>query len=264
MKVCILGWYSIEKFSKVPTLLLRREIRNNLTCRLIYDKYLQEITKYFLTIAFSPSDNFWILQTSRRTKKRIGFAAFLKLSPIISFYHQQNFVRVIKEYKKMVRESEKVLDEYLLKYPYFFDLCLELKYAEKEKWFSIYSQVCHMANCKSNEIIVGFLVASVGCEDYKFCPLWRNEPNIRKICLKKSAYIDFQTTLTHFMGLGIGWKLFSFAVEYLKRRFNRISTMVSNKKIEWFHQKIGSKRLATIPHYYPDKSSGKLYCYAVI
>jgi ribosomal protein S18 acetylase RimI-like enzyme len=244
--------------------MLKREIGKNLLCRIVPTDHLQEIVKYFLTITFSPSDNFWILKTSFPSKRIIGFGAFLKLSPTIRVFHQKNFKKVIENYKKMLENDANNLEKIVKEYPSFFDLCLKLAKMNEKEWFKVHMQTCRKAKCNSNEIIVGFLLSSVGCEDYSVCPLWRKNLTMRKICLQKTAYINFQTTLTHFRGLGIGWKLFEFSIDTLKKKFNRISTMISIRTIENFHKKIGSRKVSTIPHYYPNGGTGKLYCYNVI
>lgn len=242
-------------------------IDQNLDFRRI-ESNLEELERYFMAITFTPDDIYWICTSSRREpEEKIILGAFLNLSSEeINKYHKENF-KLVGENLRKFQEQKKVSINYVdkKKYP-IFSLIERLTTANKDLEKRIYDDICRKSGANSNEILIGVLAASVGCDEINFCSLVKEKSHWLHDCLNKTIYIDFQTTLEHFRGFGIGLKLITKGFEYYRvyskvKGFVRASTMVSNPIIERFHDRLGSYRVATIQNYYPDGTTGILYCH---
>jgi ribosomal protein S18 acetylase RimI-like enzyme len=246
---------------------MKNIINQNLNIRQI-ETNLKEIEEYFMAITFSLDDIYWIIKNSRaKPPEKIMIGAFLNLSSEeLKHYHEKNFWLVRENLRKLqTQKTYHITKMEMLKYP-ILSFSEKLVNADENLWRKIYNDICMKSGANYTEILAGVLVTSRGCEEISFCPrVKENGVHWLNDCLKNAVYIDFQTTLFHFRGFGIGSKLIYKGFEILKknsenRGFVRVSTMTANPIIKKFHDSLGSDRLATIPGYYPDGSSGILYC----
>lgn len=239
---------------------MREFIRQNLNIREI-DSSLDDIEQYFTAISFSPDYIYWdVSNSTKKPRERIIIGAFLdSRADLINQFHKENFWKV-GDHLRSLQVKKKYNLEQVGRSHSIFSLIHKLFNADIETEKIIYQDICKKSGAYSNELLIGILVASNGCEETDVCPLLKEKPHWLYNCLNNSVYIDFQTTLIHFRGFGIGTELINRGFEHYRKRFVRASTMTSNPEVMRFHDMLGSYKLATIPMYYPDGATGILYC----